>query len=163
MLEGGLEVYRKNVQLVTIYLFNTSEMWLWYYAIRTTMLASSGSYNLAYKWFSWTVFPTPILSLWSTLFLPPEIKKMFFVVCCSIHIPSPSSLPSFLYPHCNTSPSSLRHESRAQTHTSHHGSDERMKPVSCSGHYLASQQLPGSHFWCTEFTTSLAIGAWVFV
>lgn len=63
MLEGGLEVYRKNVQLVTIYLFNTSEMWLWYYAIRTTMLASSGSYNLAYKWFSWTVFPTPILSL----------------------------------------------------------------------------------------------------
>ena len=49
MLEGGLEVYRKNVQLVIICLFNTSEMWLWYHVIITTMLASLGSYNLAYK------------------------------------------------------------------------------------------------------------------
>lgn len=49
MHEGSLEVYRKkNVQSVIIYLFNTSEVWLWYYVTVTTLLASLGPYNFAY-------------------------------------------------------------------------------------------------------------------
>lgn len=46
--DGGLEVNRKNVQLAIMCLFNTSEMWLWYYVTISSMLASLGSYSFAY-------------------------------------------------------------------------------------------------------------------
>lgn len=50
-------------------------------------------------------------------FLTPRDQRHVFVVCCSIHIPAPSSLPSFLCPHCSTSPGSLGHESLTLAHT----------------------------------------------
>lgn len=49
-------------------------------------------------------------------FLTPRDQRDVFAVCRSIHVPAPSSLPSFLCPRCRTSPSSLRHESLTHTH-----------------------------------------------
>lgn len=132
-------------------------------------------------WLVWVLFEGPAIYLTITSvvqvswlsafhskcsFLPPRDQRDVFVVCCSIHIPAPSSLPSFLgLPLLEASPSSLRHKSLmcAHTHSYHHSSDELPEPVSCFGHDLAFQQLPASHFWGAKFTTSSAVGFWVIV
>lgn len=84
-------------------------------------------------WLVWVLFEGPAIYLTITSvvqlswlsafhskcsFLPPRDQRDVFVVCCSIHIPAPSSLPSFLrLPLMEASPSSLRHKSLTCAHT----------------------------------------------
>lgn len=84
-------------------------------------------------WLIWVLFEGPAIYLTITSvvqlswlsafhskcsFLPPRDQRDVFVVCCSIHIPAPSSLPSFLrLPLMEASPSSLGHKSLMCAHT----------------------------------------------
>lgn len=72
-----------------------------------------GVLQLSFKQFSSTASPTPILSLLSALFLPPEIKAMFlwFAVPSTFPLP-PLFLPSSLL-------SAAQQPQALITHTSH--------------------------------------------
>lgn len=96
-------------------MFNTSELGLWYSAIITTLLASLGSHNLASNSSAVQFPPLPSFHCEVLFSYPQRSKRCFCGWLFHPHSLPPSSLPSFLCPHCSTSPSSINH---SHTHTS---------------------------------------------